>query len=282
MKSLLKTLILLLFATTFSSCYDLIEEIWVERDGSVTMEYKIDLGRAVNEESTKMMIGIYFNAMENMSKALAQEFGVESQDLPDFSDIQNADFNHIVYDTVFHLGASEKMSIDSIEFLLAKDEAFQLSPEKRHLAAQQLSNIGKNTIINVHLDLKSSICEFSFRTKAKSMDELGEWKNLLLELGEAKNTKNKPAPAFLTSPIFEMTGKNFTRTATKFQTDTAKSADPMTKNANFITIYHFPDEVKQVSNPNSKILGDKKTVKTAVSFYDLENGTGTVANEIEY
>jgi hypothetical protein len=282
MKSLSKALMLLLFVTTFSSCYDLIEEIWVERDGSVIMEYKLDLGKAVNEESTKMMMSIYFNAAENMSKALVQEFGGEVQDFPDFSEIKNADFDQVVYDTIYHFGSSPKMNIDSIEFLLAQDEALQLTPKKRRVAAQQLRNFGQNTSFRVHFDLKASICEFSVRTKANSMEELGELKNLLLELGEAKNTKSKPIPDFLKSPIFEMTANNFTRTATNFQTDSAQSANPMMKDASFITIYHFPNKVKQVSNPNATILSDKKTVKTTVSFYDLENRTGNVANEIRF
>lgn len=287
MKNLFKILFLLFFVSTFTSCYDIIEEVWLERDGSMTIEYKLDLGKTINEDNAQMMVEMITKSVEGMVQKIATETGaekpIEFSGSSNWTDDWKANSRPI--DTLIRLGENGKFDIDSIEIALAKaDSLGEMSTKERRKLARTLSHLAERTFVVFKIDPQQSIFQMGIRTKVNSLAELQDVKAQLIELSQKQASNGKPVPDFLVNTMYSQQKGKFNRAAIipQANANTNEPPNPMNKMVNYISIYHFPGKVKKVSNSNSVISKNKKTVSTIVNMFDLETGNASLENEVRF
>jgi len=242
----MKRLALLLLALSpflLSSCFEILEEIYLQKDGRGTYLYTVDMS-AIMDESMKELLA---NASE--------EDGVENS------------LDGIELDTVMYFKDTNP------------DEIAELSNPgvfERAFTKVQMSDSEDKMLVQFGFDFEdvSEIDYFLEHLDELSGDDMqgGEMgKGLLLSSSGAKMFSRKG------KKLSRLSNPNM---GDEFNDEDMSMLSMLMETATFTTIYYLPGKVKKTTIPGAVIDGKTLTVET--SMLDLVNGEATMDGWVMY
>ncbi len=259
-----KLLFVLLLALTFAStgCINILEEMFLNKDGSGKYSVTIDMS-ALMEESTRQMLQSFAQAEEGEEGSLSDMEMPETdtvmmmKDLPadQRGELSRPDF----YDKVsMRIQSSEAKELLKIGFVLDFDKADDID--------YFLKNIDKMfASADMGADNPMSAMGGGGGMFGGMMPATGGQDYQLFDIGKKMLKRAKaPAPAELD--------------------DEAAEGMAMMKmflaGAEYKTVYHFPGNVKSASNSDAKIDGKTVTIKT--DLLDVMEGNADLSTEVKF
>lgn len=252
MKQPLILLLIVFSSFTFTGCFEFIETVSLNKDGSGDFSLKVDMSGLMQDEFMKSMI---------------------------LQGIAEAD-----------------VDLDNAEALFETDSTIYFSdlPAEARKAFSEYPDLPDRMKMVIKISESEELMFFDFQLAFKSVEEIDFMLSNLDKLGDA--TGDNPAsgltellPGMSEKGIFKWSKKQLTRmpsesdpSALGMESDELEMAKMMMSSAKYTTIYHFPGKVKKVSNKNSVISGNSKTVTTEVSFLDMLEGDADIDNEIKF
>lgn len=233
-----------------TSCISIIEELTLNKDGSGTYAYTIDL--------TALM----------ESGALSQARQM-SEDMPE--DALEVDTVMGAYDMLKEQGSLDDM--DKPEFW------------KKVKLVSKVSESEKVGEISFILDFED-MSEVDYFTKNMSkLLESDETAGMLSSMGLAGSTTSNPftyKKGWFSRTISRKKQNSDSEIADMLEEEGGDMVKMMLADAEYITIYNLPGKVKKVSNDDAKISNDGKTVTIKADLLDQMEGEADLATSIKF
>jgi hypothetical protein len=247
-----KTLVAVMLAAAFltTSCISIIEELILNKDGSGTFTYTIDLGglmemgifdqmRAMNEESENAEVQEAIEVDTVVSMYATQE---ASGTLGNFED---PDFwKKVTLKTVL----SESKKIGTIAFELKFEDTKEIDYFMKNLAKVLETDETAGAIAKLGIIGSASGSPYSFSKKSVERQK----QPVSQELTDAMNEEG--------AEMYKM----------------------MMTGGEYITIYNLPKKAKKVSNKNATLSDDKQKVTLKVDLLEYLEGKADLSNEVKY
>lgn len=288
MKNIKTYLIALIGIAFFSSCSDVENEIWINKDGSGKLEVKYDMSSML--EMASMFEGMgeenSEGTEENQNKSLEKDRD-NLDDIKSFDDVMNklSDPNSMEdIDTTFNLYA---VMPDSIKNEMKHPETF------------------KKVNIDVLSNKAESVAKFALKLEYDSYDELTQMFESLSELDKDKDAAEKEKSldklkgmmttyvADLKNGIITIPEQDFADgfldegiTGGKSMDDIDMDGEDMGMlqmlfgDASIVTKMHLPGEIISCDDPTADIFGDQIRFKD--SFMDLMKNKKTKGRVIKF
>lgn len=260
----MKKLIFTLFIAstfTFTGCINILEEMFLNKDGSGKYAITIDMS-ALMEESTRQML-----------KSFAQEEGAE---IPEDDNEEPTEVDSLF--RMSELPSEARGNLSRPEFYDKVSMKIEASESK------EVMKIG----FILDFDNADDI-DYFLKNMDKLMASAETEENPLGEMGGAGGGMfggMMPA-AGQDYRVFDIGKKLLTRHKAPAPTEkTAEEDEGMAMmkmfmaGAEYNTVYHFPGKVKSATNPNAKV--DGKTVTITGSLLDMMEGKADMSTEVKF
>jgi len=245
-------LFLCLSIFTFTGCIEVVEELFLNKDGSGRYTVTMDMSALMEGGGIRSML---------------KEFGDlgESSDSLEMGDIDLDE--PLEMDTVFTFQDapdSVREKFDDPELLSRMRMLLQVSEAEETMA-------------------------FTFEFDFNELEEIGDFYDNLSTMQEENADMLGQQSGMLPMSqkvLFELKGRTLerlpaTETTTEMFSDEEKEfAQMMFAGANYTTIYHLPGKVKKATNPNAKV--DGKTVTIAVPMLEVIDGKAALEGTIKF
>lgn len=244
----------------FTGCINVLEELFLNKDGSGQYVLSIDMSAMMNAQ------------MRDMLKGMGEEQGIETPE----------ETEPIEQDTLIKFSdvpAEQRGEISRPDFYDKVSMKMKASESKEEMIMSFILDFDKAEDINYFLQ---NMDKFFASTDEGGDNPLGA-----LGGGGSDNPMSGLIPASGTdSKVFNITKKMLTRfKAPKPAEDLSQDENfamlqMMLATAEYKTVYHFPGAVKSVSNSNATISG--KDVTLTSSLVDVMTGEGNLDMEVKF
>lgn len=242
---------------TFTSCINILEEMFLNKDGSGKYAMTIDMS-AIMDPTTREML-----------KGFAQEEGAE---LPEEED-------------------APPMEMDTL--IMFKDMPAEMRGELSRpdfydkVAMKMVASESKEIMkVTFQLDFDNADdIDYFLKNMDKLMASADEEDNPLGAMGGGGMGGMIPS-AGKDYRLFDISKKLLKRYKAPAPAEKAEEDENMAMmkmfmaGAEYTTIYHFPGNVKSATNPNAKI--DGKTVTIKGDLLEMMDGTGDMSTEVKF
>ena len=247
---------------TFTSCINVLEEMFLNKDGSGKYAMTIDMS-AIMDASTREMLKSFSQEEDAGEDAQAEEenaFPTEVdttmyfRDMP--ADMRGALSRPDFYDKVsMKMVASESKEIMKITFQLDFDNADDI--------------------------------DYFLKNMDKLMSSAGDQDNPLGAMGGGGEGMGGLIPsAGIDYRLFDISSKLLKRHKAPAPAENAEEDESMAMmkmfmaGAEYTTVYHFPGKVKKATNPNAKIDGNTVTIKG--DLLEMMEGKADMSTEVKF
>lgn len=247
-----KTLLLVVVTISIlaTSCISIIEELTLNKDGSGTYAYTIDM-----------------TALMEMG-ALAQARQM-SDDMPE--DALELDTSVVAYDMLKGQGTLDDM--DKPEFWKKVKMVSNISESKK---------VGEISFV-LEFDDMSDVDYFT-----KNMSKLlesDETAGMITSLGIGGSMTSSPLSlkkSWFSNTLTRKKQESNSEMADMMEEEGGEMVKMMLSGAEYITIYNLPGKVKDVSNDDAKISNDGKTVTIKAELLDQMEGEADLSTSIKF
>ncbi len=261
MKRFALPILFLLSTILFSSCLDIVEEIFLKKNGKGTYKLSIDMSKMMQNEMMKSMI--------------EGSLGLEGDDSKPSEPKKERDM--MVMDTIMY---------------------FKDAPADMKEAFADRKHLGESLNIRMKVDEKAKELFMVFNMKFEKVDDINFFMQNLSKMSEQGSGALGGAGGGIDGlipgagkdvSIYNASKRSFERKETpsgseEVNEEEMQMAKMFFADASYSTIYHFPKKVKKMSNKkNAELSNGGKTVTTTVDLLDLMGESGsTLANKIKF
>ncbi len=248
---------------TFTSCINVLEEMFLNKDGSGKYAMTIDMS-AIMDASTREML-----------KSFSQEEGAEEDAQ---AEAEEDAFPTEVDTTMYFSDMPADMRGD-----LSRPEFYDKVSMK--MVASESKEIMKITF-QLDFDNADDI-DYFLKNMDKLMSSAGDEDNPLGAMGGGGEGMGGLIPsAGIDYRLFDISSKLLKRHKAPAPAESAEEDETMAMmkmfmaGAEYTTIYHFPGKVKNATNPNAKV--DGKTVTIKGDLLDILEGKADMSTEVKF
>ncbi len=252
--------LLLLFTVVFNGCIDVVEEIVFKKDGSGNYVMNFDMSKMMS-----MLGGMDIGSMLGGEEGEAAPKDPQEKKDP------------IVVDTTI---------------------SFKSMIAERGMELDR-ADLWEKVVMKMKMDQTKGIMRMKIAFDFDNAEDINYIQSNLGKLSQDEGGASGVAPGLDGLMGMMNTGtdkiafkkRTFTRSSTPKEKSEKSENDEMAQqmemmkmfmaDASYKTIYRFPRRVKSVSNKNSKIADDKKTVVTELNFLELMDGKVKTDNKIK-
>lgn len=280
-----KLIAFLFIAFTTVSCGTIKEEIWIDADQQIQLEFSMALGKEMTAPFAKAfgsLFGGNFSADTSFHPQITGNFSVMG--IP----VNNQD---IVLDTLIYLKDMPELQYDSILFMVTKsDSAQKMSLSQQQNFSRKLYRLLSSTVVHVQNNSPECFLFVSLKTGKTPMDELTEIGHGIKTIWE-DSIYRKPNAYFFTfnKRRFERGSLSLWDKAA-YQTNISDDGgmnrfiEALLKQMQikeWISVIHTPYEIKNTTHPESRLSADRKTVTVSLTPEDIKAGK-TFENKITF
>ncbi|HQU60576.1 MAG: hypothetical protein KDD02_16850 [Phaeodactylibacter sp.] len=272
------------FLLAFSSCTTT-EEIWINQDGSLRREWKMDIGALIPfvkmAEESKNNEGAESDSLENLAaEPMEDEPAEEAKDPMDnmFSEMLKRDNvdTLIAFRSIFEASMKEKgMTEEEVLRALSEADEGELSSEEKEAMGGMLKTL-VNTQIRIKMSEAENLYFFSLIQNFENAKELNEGQDalgMLQSLGQGKAESDPTQETMMKlmtgqNPTYSLKKKEFriSRPASDMSQMSEEEKESMQMMQMFMGaieyeyVIHFPKKVKKVNLKEAEIV-DGNTVR---------------------